>query len=508
VGVGILTILNLRGVKEAVVPLIPIFMSFVFLHAFAIIYTIITHSFSAGQVYTKAVGEFSNSYTELGLMGTVLLIMKSFSMGAGTYTGIEAVSNGLPILRDPKVKTAHKTMRYISVSLSITVMGIMFSYLLFNVHPSENKTLNAIAFESLSSGWDPFWAKIFMFAILFSEAALLFIAAQTGFLDGPRVLSNMALDKWMPSRFANLSDRLVTKNGILLMGVASFVLMALAKGSVSFLVVLYSINVFITFCLSQLGMVRHWWQERKSAKGWQKKLLVNAIGLIVTTIVLITVIYIKFEEGGWITIVVTGSLVFISYKIKQHYSDTFVLLKRLDEIVDSFDASIYTPPTDGNTPAKPQFDPKAKTAVVLVNGYNGLGAHTLLSIFRMFPGMFKNFIFLQVGSIDAGSFKGAAEVEHLTAHIQEEAEKYVDYMNRSGYFAEAITTIGTDVVEEIMKCAKEVNEKYKNPIFFGGQLVFPEDTFATRFLHNYIVFTVQREFYFQGYPFVILPIRV
>lgn len=509
VGVVGLLVLNLRGIKEAVVPLVPIFLLFVVMHVFAILYAIISHSFSAGHVVQNAVTELSQTSSQLGIFGTIFLIMKSFSMGAGTFTGIEAVSNGIPILRDPKVKTAHKTMRYMAISLAVTVVGLMVAYLLFEVHPIENKTLNAVLFEAMTKSWDPTAASIFIFFILFSEAALLLIAAQTGFLDGPRVLSNMALDRWMPTRFANLSDRLVTQNGILVMGLAAFFMMLFSKGSIGFLVVLYSINVFVTFSLSQLGMVRHWWNERKVEKKWIKKIWVNAVGLTVTTFVLVSVIIIKFEEGGWITIVVTGSLVFFSFKIKQHYKKTILLLKRLDEITDSFSASIYNADgVEGDEPVKPLKDNSGKTAVVLVNGFNGLGAHTLLSIFRMFPNMFKNFVFIQVGSVDAGSFKGAAEVEHLEKHIKDEADKYVEYMQRSGFFAESFTSIGTDIVEEITKVAEDVNKHHKNAIFFGGQLVFPEETFVSRWLHNYIVFAVQRKFYYEGFPFVILPIRV
>ncbi|MBI4810594.1 MAG: amino acid permease, partial [Ignavibacteriales bacterium] len=114
------------------------------------------------------------------------------------------------------------------------------------------------------------------------------IAAQAGFIDGPRVLSNMALDRWMPTRFATLSDRLVTQNGILIMGGGALILMIATHGSVRFLVVLYSINVFITFVLSQLGMVRHCWIERKQEKHWEKKLLINGIGLLLTSFILVS----------------------------------------------------------------------------------------------------------------------------------------------------------------------------------------------------------------------------
>ena len=121
-----------------------------------------------------------------------------------------------------------------------------------------------------------------MLVTLLSEAVLLFVAAQTGFLDGPRVLSNMALDRWFPTKFAMLTDRLVTQNGILLMGGAALVTMVLTNGSVKYLVVLYSINVFITFFLSQLGMVRHWWQVRGKEDHWEKKLFINGLGMTLT----------------------------------------------------------------------------------------------------------------------------------------------------------------------------------------------------------------------------------
>ena len=119
---------------------------------------------------------------------------------------------------------------------------------------------------SMTAGWGEGIARPFIFICLLSEAMLLSVAAQTGFLDGPRVLANMSLDRWFPTRFSVLSDRLVIQNGILIMGGLSLVIMLLTGGSVRLLVVLYSINVFITFCLSQLGMVRHWWLDRHQTK--------------------------------------------------------------------------------------------------------------------------------------------------------------------------------------------------------------------------------------------------
>ena len=220
---------------------------------------------------TATARDVRSAQSELGLVGMIFLILRSYSMGAGTFTGIEAVSNGLPILREPKVETAKQTMRYMAGSLAFMVVGIMGGYILYRVEPVAGKTLNAVLLENVARNWPANLGYYFVLITLASEAVLLFVAAQTGFLDGPRVLSNMALDRWFPTRFAMLSDRLVNQNGILIMGVISLVMMILSGGSVRFLVVLYSINVFVTFSLSQLGMVRHWWNCRTAGGQMDKR---------------------------------------------------------------------------------------------------------------------------------------------------------------------------------------------------------------------------------------------
>jgi amino acid transporter len=506
-GLCLLTVLNLRGAKEAVVPWVPIFITFVLTHAFVIGYGLWEHMGNLPTICQRVSADLSTSHQTLGWLGIALLVLRSYSMGAGTYTGIEAVSNGLPILREPRVRTGKRTMRYMAVSLAVTVAGLLVCYLLFGATPHEGKTLNAVLFEQMTASWPHGAALVFMIVTLASEAALLFVAAQTGFLDGPRVLSNMALDRWFPSRFATLSDRFVTHNGIVLMGGFGLLLMLVSQGSVDWLVVLYSINVFITFTLSQIGMVRHWWQERRVTAGWRTKLAINGVGAALTAFILVTLSAIKFFEGGWITLVVTALLVSAAFLIRRHYRRTAQDLRRLDDLVE---VSEIAPSKSGDAEAKPvpAFDPKAKTAVVLVNGYNGLGMHTLFSVLRMFPGVFKNFVFVQIGVVDAGNFKGAAEVENLKHHIEETNQRYVDYLRARGIYAEAVTAVGIDVVQKASELAPTILERFPNGIFFGGQLVFKQETFLTRILHNYAVFALQRRFYQQGLPLLILPIRV
>jgi amino acid transporter len=510
VGVIALTVLNSRGVRESVLPLVPIFLTFVLTHVFAVAYTVVTHVPQLPVVAQRTSADIQSVTAEVGFAGLVLLLLRSYSMGAGTYTGIEAVSNSLPILREPRVQTAKRTMRYMAVSLAFVATGLIIAYLLYEVQVVPGRTLNAVLFERMTSAWQPTPAYIFVLVTLISEAAILFVGAQTGFLGGPRVLANMALDRWVPTRFAMLSDRLVTQDGILLMGGAAAALMLTTKARVSFLVVLYSINVFITFALSQLGMVRYWWRARTQVPNWRSKLSINGVGLVLTCVILVSVTVMKFHEGGWITLFITGALCTAVVLVKRHYTHTAELLRSLDDRLLPTIASESERIVD--IPRNPEesigFDPKEQTAVILVDGYNWKGIHTLAAVIRLFGGAFRTFMFVQVGVVDAGTFKGAEEVARLEAHVRGELDRYVNLVRRQGYYGEALPLFGTDIVDEIVKAAPHVFERFPRATFFGGRIVFPKVSFFSRWLHDNIAFALHRRLYLRGIPFVILPLRV
>ena len=508
--VVVMTLLNMRGVKESILPLVPIFLAFIFTHVFIILYAIFTQLPNLKGIAASTGADIQSSISEVGFWGMIFLIVRAYSMGAGTYTGIEAVSNGISVLREPRVETARRTMRYMAVSLAFMVLGLTLGYLIYGVSIEPGKTLNAILFERATAGWGANYAVVLIFIALVSEATLLFVAAQTGFLGGPSVLANMALDRWFPTRFSALSDRLVIQKGILIMGGLSLLIMVLSRGSVRFLVVLYSINVFITFALSQLGMVRHWWTSRVSVSGWYGKLFINGIGLVLTVSILVLMIVFKFFEGGWITLLITGALVILAILVRRHYRNVRLLLSRLDNLVTrpEFSEAGLLQDTAAAPAVEPKFDPNGRTAVLLVGGFNGMGLHTLFNIMRLFGGVFKNFVFVQVGVIDVGNFKGAKEVGNLETQIKNDVDRYVKLMKRNGFYAEGICEIGVDVVEEVMRITPKIIERFPTAMFFGGQLVFEKDSFFLRLLHNHIVFALQRRLYYQGIPFVILPIRV
>lgn len=506
-GILLLTMMNLRGVKESIGPLVPIFLVFLITHGVALVYTLFAHGADIPALAVDTVNAVADTHQEIGLAGLLLILLRAYGMGAGTYTGIEAVSSSMMIMKEPRVQTAKRTLRYMSISLAVMATGLLLGYLLYRVTPEEGKTLNAVMLDRMTDGWPDRVRQGFIFITLLSETAILLIAAQAGFLSGPRVLASMAVDRWVPTRFASLSDRLVTHNGVILMTVGALLTLLLTGGNVGFLVVLYSINVFITFALSQLGMVRLAWSKRRDTDPvWKSRLRTNLGALSLTTFILGSMVIMKFHEGGWITIVVTGGMIAIVSMVKVYYNTTAGHLKRLDSLAEAADISDMDEPAPESV--KPEYDPKAKTAIILVNGFNGMGLHTLFAVKRLFGDIYKNYVFIQVGLIDAGNFKGAQEIQHLTQHVEHQLLRYVNFMRRRGFYAESVYRIGLDALDEITQMAPELIQKHKQAVFFGGQLAFSDDMVYSRWLHNYLVFAVQTKLHNMGIPFVILPIRV
>ena len=504
-----LIVLNLRGMKESVQVLLPIFLVFLATHAAMLVFGIGRHTADFPQLAVATVKETKETWTALGAFGMIALLLKAFSLGGGTYTGIEAVSNGLQILREPRVKTGKRTMLYMAVSLSITAGGLLLCYLLANVRRLEGQTLNAVLVNKLApEAFGPgAIAAGFALVTLISEGALLFVAAQAGFLDGPRVLANMAIDSWVPHRFSLLSERLVAQNGILVMGLSAIGMLLFTGGSVSVIVVMYSINVFLTFTLSQLGMCVHWWQERKTEPSWGRRFAINGIGLLLTSAILLVTVTLKFREGGWVTVVITSSFIFLCVLCRRHYLSVSLLMKRADDVLttlpkqkpgDSGFTKKAGAPVPRNTP----------TAVFLVSGFNGLGIHSLLQVQKYFPRYFTNAIFLSVGVIDSAKFKGASEVENLKKETEQDLVRYVEFAEGLGMHAEQYSAIGTDLLDEIVELCHGVKERYDRPVFFTSKLIFPNENLANRLLHNQTPFAVQRRLQFEGLQTVILPIQV
>jgi amino acid transporter len=500
-----LIVLNLRGVRESVIFLLPIFLLFVVMHLVAITLGIVPHLGDMSSLVARSYSETVSEVEGMGLIATLAILLHAYSLGGGTYTGIEAVSNGLQILREPRVETGKRTMLYMATSLAFTASGILLCYLLNRVTHEPGRTLNASLFTNIYGlffGSDTPVTAFLVILTLITEAALLIVAAQAGFLDGPRVLSNMSLDSWAPHRLSHLSDRLVTRNGVWFMGLASLAFLLYSQGSVKLLVVMYSINVFLTFTLSQLGMCRHWWEVRKSPARWRHGLFVNGLGLLLTATILSVTVTTKFAEGGWITIFVTLVFVLLCQGVRWHYDRVRMALKRLD---DTLLGIPFQPDLSAPVPTK---IPGAPTAAIIVRDFDGVAVHTLLNTQRLFPNHFKNVVFISVGVIDTGQFKGRAEIENLRRKKEEDLKSFVDFATCLGWYAEYRFDLGVDLIAELEQLCESVAKEFPRAVFFSGKLVFEEENLFTRLLHNHTPFTLQQRLQFAGRDMMILPIRV
>jgi len=187
--------------------------------------------------------------------------------------------------------------------------------------------------------------------------------------------------------------------------------------------------------------------------------------------------------------------------IRHHYTSTAGSLKRLDE-------SLLTVPLPSGEPTQAPLKKGAQTAVLTVTNFGGLGIHTLLNLFRIFPNQFKQVVFLSVAAIDSGQFKGSDEIDALRVSTEGELAKYVAFSRKLGLPADSRYAVGTDIVDELEHLSLQVSEDYPRSVVFGGQLVFQKEGTLLRWLHNQTCPALQRRLAFHGLPMVILPVRV
>jgi amino acid transporter len=500
--------LNMRGIKESVQALLPIFLVFVATHIVLIVAGLVGH---ASQIVPVVQSTFKETHEIVsgpsGLWGFLVIFFTAYSLGGGTYTGIEAVSNGLANLREPRVQTGKRTMLYMATSLAFTAGGILLLYMLWDVPTVENETMNGTLAKLVFGPWTlGGWAmgKTLITVTLMSEGLLLFIAAQTGFIDGPNVLSNMAVDSWLPHRFANLSHRLVRMNGILVMGIFSLIILVIAKGNVDVMILLYAINVYITFSLSQLSMCVHWWQARHDQKDWVHRFFINGLGLTLTSIILVATVMTKFLQGGCVTILMTTVLIVICYMVKRHYRGVQQALTRLDDAL----TNLPLPDRDASEPALGPCDKTKPVAVVMVERFNGLGIHAIFSIQKLFANRFQDFLFVSIGRIDSSKFKGIEELDNLRKNTEENLGKYVALAHKMGYRADFRHVEDIDVIAGMERLCELVSADFSDATFFSGKLIFAKESLWTNLLHNQTALEIQRRLLFKGVNMMIVPVRV
>jgi amino acid transporter len=300
----VITLVNLRGLQEAgTIMAIPVYF-FLLAYLSMLLYGII-HLIIAGPTPLLAVAPPAIQPL------TLFLILHTFSTGSTALTGIEAISNGVPAFQQPQAKNAGRTLMVMAVLMGLLFAGsIGLTQFLGVIAGPQETILSALARKLFNSG------EIY-YVIQLATLGILTVAANTSFAGFPRLAAILAQDGFLPRQFGSLGDRLAFTNGILILGFFTAILIFSFGGDTHALIPLFAIGAFLAFTLSQAGMVVHWWKVH--GPQWRLKSIINGVGALTTLTTLVVVVFSKFREGAWITILLIPLIVITFRQIFAHY---------------------------------------------------------------------------------------------------------------------------------------------------------------------------------------------
>lgn len=299
---------NLRGVRESGT----IFSIPTYLFIFSFLTMIATGVVRAVSGHVEPV-QVADAIAQPTQMLSLFLILRAFSSGCTALTGIEAISNGVTAFKPPEAENASRTLAVMAALLVTMFLGITWLARLYHIVPVEHETVISQLARAIFGSGHPFY-----YVIQATTAFILVLAANTSFNGFPRLASMMAQDRFLPRQLANLGDRLVFSNGIIILGFLAALLVILFHGSTHALIPLYAVGVFLSFTLAQAGLVRHSYRHRP--RGWQRNIIINGVGAIATGIVLMVIAVTKFIHGAWIVIILIPLLVRMFQAIERHYA--------------------------------------------------------------------------------------------------------------------------------------------------------------------------------------------
>lgn len=311
--VFLVTVVNLRGVRESG----SIFAIPTYIFIFSALFLIVLGSVKAFLFqHQPVIGVYSYSRAIEPL--SLFLILKSFAAGCAAMTGVEAISNGVPAFKKPEARNARITLTWMAVILGTLFVGLTILATSYHIkaNAAGNPTVIAQIATQIFTGPLYFMFPVFQIAILL----ILTLAANTSYSDFPRLASLLARDKFLPSQFAFRGDRLAFSTGIIFLATLAIVLLIVFHGDTTALINLYAVGVFLSFTLSQSGMVLHWWRLRGRHKGWLRSMIINGTGAVTTFIVSLVISTTKFLEGAWIVVVLIPLLVLMFLGIHRHYT--------------------------------------------------------------------------------------------------------------------------------------------------------------------------------------------
>lgn len=498
-----LVVLNLRGVDVAIRVLFPAVLAFLAVHVALIVAGVGLKAPDVGAQFSGALTGTWDAGTHEGWVFLAALLVRAYGLGGSTYSGVEAISNNVNLLAEPRAKTVGTTLLYTAISLALTAGGLILLYSLWQLAPAHGMTLNATVFAQIIAqlGFTPGQGRALLYLTLALEAGILFAAANSVLIFAPSLLASMASDSWLPHQFRNLSMNLVRQNGVLVIGAFAVAILYATSGNLETLVVFYSINVFISLALAKTGLARYWWRHPGPRRVRAARLAVAAAGLLVSLVILYVTLTERFYEGGWATLALTLVVMAACIRVRRHYRWVGRRRRELDEKFSLSEAELAA-----SVPLP--LAPEAPSAVLLTTDHWGPTLHTLLWVQRLFPGHFRNVIFIGVVEFDARTMGAGEALTQRTEAMQQAMRQMEAFCARHGLGTSHAIGYGTDPVHELERLAREVMGKHADSVCFANRLILPPALRAGEWLHNQTSLAVQRRLHAAGLALMVVPIRL
>lgn len=500
---ALLVTLNLRDIRVSALLLILVALAFAATHLSLILYGIVAHANGFSILVFSAPSHADVLIAQLGWSGVIGVLVPAFALGGVSYAAVEALSGSASGGVGSHLAIGKLAMLTMVLVLALMATGLCLLLLLWDVHPAAGQPMMAVTFTALvdSLGVASPWLRQALLALMLGlQVALLLLVANLGFSGSRKMLSHMAADSWVPHQFRYLSTPLVSQNGVFLVAVVALIILAWSGGELDTLMIVYALWGLVAMVISLSALCRHWWLQRRLAMSWYWRLSLSSLALVISLLVLGELLLNTSSGGAAMAIILLVVLCLLCFYIRSNYRQTKYAIRVLDQVFAS-------QPFGTNLSVIP-LQPTAPTAVFVVGTSRGSGLHALLWVQRMFPGHFKNFIFVNARTAAIVADADADTLTHMRVEANATLQFFVEFCRSHELASAAYLGFGSDAVEEVSKLCQEVGKDYPQSIFFASKLIFDQDNWFIRLLHNQAALAIQRRLHTNGLQMLILPMKL
>lgn len=501
--VVLLAIANLRGVKESVALLTPILLAFVGSHVLVLGLAIAQRAGALGEVVASVPSDLARLAGERGTPGALGAMLRAYALGGAIYTGLEAISNGVPLLREPKVRSARRTMLLLAGVPALLIAVILGGYLLYDVRPAPGVPMNAALFERAAAGLgDGLPGRLAVAVPLLAEAALLVMAAQTGFVDGPRILGALATDRYLPRRLSRLSGRLAPAPGILVVAAIALAATALTGGRLEPLIAVFVTSVFVTFTISQWAMLRHAVRRRLLRAPWRGDAALHAAALVVCAVILAGTVA-SWRAGAAAALALIAATVALALAIRRRYDAV-----ARAAAAAAGQASPPVVPEDRRPPvvsADALIARDAPIAVLVLGDRTVLARVALAWLARLTAGV-GGVILAGASVLDAEAVQGEERLRARDEERRRQVEALAEEVRRSGLPVAIALRRGADVLETTAALVEELMRGRPAPSLVVGFRSTPGGAAVDALLRDDLAVRLQARLQRAGIPMVVVSV--